>query len=338
MPRPIKIGNKWKTNIDVPCNGVNCPREKPLPHKHRRRITCATKDEAEAKTSAFQLARKQLREGTTKGEMAWEAFKFRFLIYSRAKAAQTHDRDKLAIRYLERFYPISQLKQITPELLTCLKQKLIDWGKRAWNINRVLSALKAMMRFAEDSKFVEPQTWRLTRMIPTPKGRLHYWETGEIKAIYERCNGIWETIARLAIEAGLRREEIHTLKVENVDFKRNRIHIVGDEHWIPKDFERRWIPMKPTLSEYLKKAINGSEYVLGDKRPSLGVMSSYFRKLISKAGLRGSLHTGRHTYGSHLVMKVPLSVIQKRMGHASIKTTEIYTHLSVDKTDEVYEA
>lgn len=335
MAKPLKRNGHYLTNLDMPCNGVNC--QKALPHNHRKRLSCRTMEEFDLKTAELKLIRKQLRHGVARGEMSWGAFKQRFTVYSKGKNDQTHYRDKLAIRYLEHYYPISQLKQLTPELLTGLKQKLLDEGKGDWNINRVLSALKAMMRFAELSKFIDPQIWRFTRRIPTPKGRLLYWQSDEITALYAHCKGIWQTVAMLAIEAGLRREEIHTLKRANVDFERNRIHIVGDESWVPKTFERRQIPMKATLARHLK--IGTGEYVLGNKRPSLDSMSVYFGRLVRAANLPGSLHTGRHTYGSHLAMEgIPLEVIQKRMGHESIKTTEIYIHLCPDKMQAVYAA
>lgn len=340
MPKALKRGSSWLTNVDVPCIGIDCKTPGKLTaHTHRKRLAFRTRDEAETKSQELKQSKNELKNGTAPGEISWLAFKAKFLIYSKSKNKQTHYRDTLALRYLEFYYPVTQLKQMTPEILIRLRQRLVDDGKHAWNVNRILSALKAMMRFAEDTKLIEPQAWRLARQIPTPKGRLIFWRTNEIQALYGVCKGIWGTMARLAIEAGLRREEIHTLKVSNIDFKQNRIHIVGDETWIPKSTERRSIPMKPELSKHLKNAINGSAYVLGDDRPGLDVISSYFRKLIKNAHLSGSLHTGRHTYGSHLTLRgIPLAVIQKRMGHASIKTTEIYSHLSDDLTDEVYEA
>lgn len=338
MPKPIKRGNRYITNIDMPCQGIACGEA--LPHNHRKRLSFKTKEEHDIEAAKLLLMRRQLKYGAIKGELLWQTFKIRFMVYSGGKNKQTHYRDKLAIRYLEYYYPITYLKQVTPDLLTALKQKLLDDGKRAWNINRILTALKAMMRYAEASKLLDAQVWRLARPMPTPKGRLKFWTIDETKALYGVCRGKWLTVAMLAIEAGLRREEIQTLKVSNVDFKMNRIHIVGDETWIPKDFERRWIPMKQTLRNHLLKVFkDGRIYAIGDARLKLGGMTNYFRRLVKDAGLTGSLHTGRHTYGSHLAMQgIPEGVIQKRMGHASIRTTEIYTHLCPDKTQELYAA
>lgn len=340
MPKPIKINGKYKTNLDMPCDGVSCPTPgTPLPHKHRRRYTFNSKEACQDKIDELRKIRKEYRGEIPKGEMSWETFKRKFMQYSLAKNEQTHYRDQLALRYLESYFPLRQLKDLTPEVLGGLKLRLTESGKRAWNVNRVMTALKAMMRFAELSGYISPQMWRLVKLIPTPKGRLHYWEKDEINALYGVSKGIWLTIAKLAIDAGLRREEIHTLKTRNIDFLRNRIHIVGDETWTPKDYERRHLPMKESLAAHLKKTLGRSAYVLGDERPNLDVMTTYFRRLVDRAGLQGSLHTGRHTYGSHLAMAgVPLIVIKERMGHASTKTTEIYAHLAPDKMQAAYQA
>lgn len=340
MPRPIKIGDKWKTNLDMPCNGVLCPRPAiPLPHKHRKRLSFESKEACEQKIAELQRARKELRHGVPRGEISWLAFKEKFAPYSKSKHPNTQTWDRLSVAYLEELYPISQLKQVTPELLGHLKQRLIERGKNPWTINRVLSALLAMMRIAEQWRLVEPQIWRSVSRIKTAKGRLLFWNEDEISALYGRCKGIWETVARLSVQAGLRRAEILNLKFSNVDFERNRIHIVGDDTWHPKNYERRIVPIKETLKAHLRKVRNGSEYVLGEKRFTLGTLTNYFRRIVKEAGLLGSLHTGRHTYGSQAAMRgVPLAVLRDRMGHDSVKTTEIYSHLCPDKTQDLYPA
>ena len=58
-----------------------------------------------------------------------------------------------------------------------------------------------------------------------------------------------------------------------------------------------------------------------------------------KAGLWITCHQFRHTFGRHLIeARVPVTTIQKLMGHAQINTTEIYLHIADKQVQEDYEA
>lgn len=145
----------------------------------------------------------------------------------------------------------------------------------------------------------------------------------------------------LCVRAGLRRGEAYHLTWEDVDFERNRVHVAPKLGWNPKDYERRWIPLAEDLRGYLerlKNDQNGSPHVLGDDRPDLTVMSSYWRKLVKKAGLKGTIHTLRHTFGAHLASAgVSIYVIRDLMGHASVETTSIYAHLAPEALGDAVE-
>ena len=60
-----------------------------------------------------------------------------------------------------------------------------------------------------------------------------------------------------------------------------------------------------------------------------------FKKACTRAGISATPHTIRHTFASHLVMnQVDLVSIQELLGHSSISTTMIYSHVSRDYKDK----
>jgi len=64
---------------------------------------------------------------------------------------------------------------------------------------------------------------------------------------------------------------------------------------------------------------------------SKGNFTDRFRELIRRLGMKGSLHTLRHTFASHLAMSgTPIPVIKELLGHSDISTTMIYSHSSED--------
>lgn len=300
------------------------------------------------------------REMTKYGNITWKAFKEKFLAWARAnKSPKTVRRDITSIEYLEEFtHGIQELVEITPQLLEDFKTWLInmsadykaqkktpykkgDMGPQT--INRTLASIKAMMRKAEDWNLVATQKWRIIGKIKVPKGRVEFFKPDEVGILMAHCAAMgserpidkrppWLTVTYLGARAGLRRGEIHNLMHEDLDFKRRIISITPKKDWHPKTYECRDIPMPDDLYEHLKNLPVRGPYVVYDKyggRMSLDSYTAYYGREVKKCGLSGNVHKLRHTYASHLVQNgVDLYTVSKLMGHSSIKTTEIYAHLS----------
>lgn len=282
--------------------------------------------------------RNAARYGQSHSDMAWAEFRRRILEQSKEdNKKNTWLSNVRAFREMERVSPIQRLNQCSPELLDNLKSAWIKAGRGKYVINRDLRAIRTAMRKAEAWGYIRKQDWTTNKYIKTPKGRLHFFAIEDMPKLKNVCLGVWRTVYYLGARAGLRREEIRTLPWKEVDFKNNRIHIAPTDEWTPKDYERRWIPMPKDLAEYLRGVKNGSPYVFSDdgERPSLGSMTTYFKRLVKKAGLKGSLHTLRHTYGSHYIQNGGnIYKLKEYMGHSSIETTQIYAHLAPDHADE----
>lgn len=295
------------------------------------------------------------------GDVTWGSFKDKFFAWGQAnKKAQTVSRDKISIEYLEEFTHITALSDITPALLEDFQTWLINRtekikpkGKKKHarsrgvlgphGVNRTIGSIKAMMRKAEDWDMIGQQKWRTVKKIKTPKGRIKFFSPEEVSILIEHTKMLglerpinkrppWLTITLLGARAGLRRAEIHNLTWDDIDFRRDILSVTPKKDWNPKDYECRDIPLAADLRAHLQHLPKRGQYVIYDKygdRMGIGSYTAYYKRIVNACSLRGSLHTLRHTFASHLVQNgVDLYTVSKLLGHSSIKTTEIYAHLS----------
>lgn len=296
------------------------------------------------------------------GDTPFQAFAEKYMAWAKAnKSAQTVKRDTLSLEYLQEFHPTKELSEITPALLDEFKSWLKNRTEKTrpktrkrqprlrgvlgpHGINRTLQSIKMIMRKAEAWSFVPTQNWRIISKFKTPKGRVEFFSTEEIAQMleYSRIKSValplgkcspWQTIILLGARAGLRRGEMQNLMWSDIDFKKSILSITPKKDWIPKDYECRDIPLAQDLKEHLQKLPKRGHYILYDvygERLSVDSITTYFRdKIVKKCGLSGNVHKLRHTFASHLVQNgVDLYTVSKLLGHSSIKTTEIYAHLS----------
>jgi integrase len=114
---------------------------------------------------------------------------------------------------------------------------------------------------------------------------------------------------------------------------------VSGEEWIPKDFELRRLDVKGELVQHLEaeRARQKAESQLGDfllrgrdegKPLSADAAQKAFSKMVKSKGLDHSItiYSLRHTYATSLLRVSDIRTVQRRLGHASLRTTESYLH------------
>lgn len=326
--------------------------------KRKQYALCENKAAAQRMLADIKAGNKKL---TKYGNLTWSVFKEKFFTWARAnKSPKTVRRDKTTMEYMEEFFPsLTDLGTITPQFLEDFKTWLInkaadhksnkktpytrgDMGPQT--INRTISSAKAFMRKAEDWALVSSQNWNIVKKMKTAKGRVEFFTPEEVTQLLEYAHAAaaeypptkcppWETVILLGTRAGLRRAEIHNLTWKDIDFKKGILSVTPKKDWTPKDYECRDIPLSADLKEHLLKLPHRGPYVIYDiynARLSLDSYTTYFRdKIVKKCGLTGNVHKLRHTFASHLVQNgVDLYSVSKLLGHSTIKTTEIYAHLS----------
>ena len=303
----------------------------------RQRISLHTKDKRIAEIKFADIRRRSavLRQGVVVN-ILWDDFRYKmmgFLKLERKEGTITHYR--IAFDYCEKYLRPKHLADIDPLKLQELKQILKLEGVGNAGINKYIKCLKACFRLAEKWQLLPvKQEWDSVSKLKESKGRLLFYTVEELNQLLKACNIEWQAVIRLGAQAGLRRGEMAALKWQDIDFKNNLIYVAAN-----KTENSRYVPMSPDLrkfmQDYAKITIN-KEYVVivgwkdGINRQSQYFISSCWGKIRKKAGIyKGTIHTLRHTFASHLVQNgVDLYTVSKLLGHSSIKMTEIYAHLA----------
>ncbi len=151
-----------------------------------------------------------------------------------------------------------------------------------------------------------------------------------------------EVVVRVAVNTGLRRDELRWLEWEDVDQRRKILSVrPKGRAFSPKSHERREIPLNGKLLPYLHELRGlrpSAQWVCENAELgqwSLGI-TRWARALFRAAGLYdpelGTLHRLRHTFASNLAGNgTDLETLRDLLGHHSVQTTEIYLHTGMER-------
>jgi integrase/recombinase XerD len=153
-------------------------------------------------------------------------------------------------------------------------------------------------------------------------------------------------ILELLYACGLRVSELTGLDLDRVDLPHLQVRVIG------KGNKERRVPMGEPARERLHRYISGprTDWTAGKPTPACFVSRRGHRltreavwRLVRRwtevAGVVGHVtpHTFRHSFATHLLEGgADLRVVQALLGHASISTTQLYTHLTGERLREVY--
>jgi integrase/recombinase XerD len=153
-------------------------------------------------------------------------------------------------------------------------------------------------------------------------------------------------ILELLYGCGLRVSELVGLDTDRVDLPNQQLRVIG------KGNKERRVPMGDEARERLHRYRTGpwAEWTAGRPTPAVFVgkrgnrlprelVWRLVRRWAEAAGVRERVtpHTFRHSFATHLLEGgADLRVVQALLGHASISTTQLYTHLTGERVREVY--
>lgn len=260
--------------------------------------------------------------------------------------------------YVEKYYvmyewwknKIGNLKcnEVTPSVLSDCKRILINEDaikKQKGNekrgsstINKYLMALSAILTFGKK----EYGLWEINPMHDVEKRKLpdlrtRFLSENEIKIIKKgsrKKSYRLYVFVMLGLTTGARYSEILNLKVENIDFKNNRVHYLNT-----KNKTNRGVPINKKLAIKIKvlmkiKKISKGYLFLNDKKTKLVYMKGHFEGLIEELKIEDfHFHDLRHTAASHLLMNgATIIELMEIFGWTSQAMARRYAHVSKTHT------
>ena len=143
-------------------------------------------------------------------------------------------------------------------------------------------------------------------------------------------------LLKLLYSTGMRVGELSQLKVEYIDFGERFIRIPAEN--TKTKTARTVVVSREVLSDvsaYLKvaKIKRGRVFIVTVRR-----IQQLMKKYAQRADLDASPHTLRHTHIVHALLdRIPITAVQKQVGHKRLTTTQIYSNLAPEQVREAYE-
>ena len=230
-------------------------------------------------------------------------------------------------------------------------ESMMDKGNSAATVSRRLSALKTFYRFALARHYVESDPVYSIKGPKKEKPLPQFVKESEMDELLDRQawgddynNVRARTIIILFYETGMRLSELVNLDDKDVNFVTSEIKITG------KGNKQRIVPfgdeLKNTLLEFrrLRDAsveVKTPALVVSDKgtRMSPSKVQNIVRSNLSRVCSlkKKSPHVLRHSFATAMLNHhVGVENLKKLLGHASISTTEIYTHTTFEQLKRVY--
>jgi len=223
-------------------------------------------------------------------------------------------------------------------------------------IARKLSTVRSFLLFLERSGLIQSNpaadiaTPKLEKYIPV------YLPVDDVFRLLERPDrekplGLRDlAILEVLYSCGIRVSELEALNTSGIDFEEHLVRVIG------KGNKERIVPIGRTALKAVRNYLDAVQYLrkkVGDiskdgplfinsrgGRLSARSIGRIIKRYAIESGLTSEIspHSMRHTFATHLLDGgADLRSVQELLGHASLSTTQKYTHVSLDRLMEVYD-
>ena len=249
-------------------------------------------------------------------------------------------------------YDIQNIEKVEYTIIRSWIVFLIESGNTNRTVNRKISVLRSYYKFLLKTGTIKISPLKKHKPLKESKKINIPFTVKEISDVLDGnyfstdYNGHLErSIITLLYYTGIRRVELITLKLINLDLNTHKIKVLGKRN------KERLIPLLPEavscMRTYLKyrKELNkimDDKFLflseLGNKLKDAFVyktVNNYFSKVSTK--VKRSPHMLRHSFATHLLDNgADLNAVKELLGHESIAATQVYTHTSMEQIKKIY--
>lgn len=277
-----------------------------------------------------------------------------YLVVERACSNNTLLSYRSDLNQFDEHVNLTDVNQITSRHIDKYVKYLSDKGYLSTTKARKLASIRSFVSYLHSEGIIENDP---TDLIPTPKRAQHLprvLKLSDVKNLLQLPLHISSSadamrdaaMLQIAYASGLRVSEIIGLDVENIDFT------VGSVRCMGKGSKERMVPVHrvalDSIDRYVRRGRatfrqQESKALFLNRRGNRLTRQGFWgivKKYAKLIGLENSMtpHTLRHSFATHLLEGgAPIRHVQELLGHASISTTQIYTHLTVEFVRDQYD-
>lgn len=242
-----------------------------------------------------------------------------------------------------------------PLFLRIYLRQRAEQGVSNRSLARFLSALSGFQRHLSQEKRNKEYLFKIPRIKYSAK-LPSFVPQGEVGRLFERADdgkaddkyGSWRDYLMVALlyVTGIRREELAGITLADIDVDRSMITVIG------KGNKERAVPVGEVTMQDLRKYLTRREAFADTtksrsnrlflNRSGSGLSVRSIDRLVKKYGMKEGMeftpHTLRHSFATHLLENgADLMLIKEILGHASLSTTQKYTHVTAESMKRVYQ-
>ncbi|MES2746757.1 MAG: tyrosine-type recombinase/integrase [Bacteroidota bacterium] len=254
--------------------------------------------------------------------------------------------------FLKTNFDQESLEEVNYSMIRSWIVALVENGISNSSVNRKISSLKSFYKFLLKTKQIASSPLLKHKSLKTPKKIQIPFSEKELNAVLNHIHypdgfeGIRDKLViDLFYTTGIRRTELIHLKMQNVDLSANTIKVLGKRN------KERILPILPIIAKQITNYLtertaiehikDGDYFFLMLKGVKFNdsfvyrLINYYFSNVSEK--VKKSPHILRHTFATHMLNNgADLNSVKELLGHASLASTQVYTHSSLSELKKVY--